>query len=506
MFGYYSLDLESGRHFGNVSLNEAHVFSCDGEYSLLDVHNHAIHRISAHLASLIGRLAFDPGCLVSENDMKELLDRNLVFSPSAPIPAAFGTTHDDPDQPADTSLFAVNSLILFLCQECNLGCIYCFADGGSYSGEGKMSEATAVRAIDWLIANSKGDRKLDICLFGGEPLLNFPVIRKAVSYAREQAALHEKEVVFTITTNGSLLDDEIITFLRDEKIEPIISVDGPPEYQNRQRPFKNGFGSYERVSANIRRLLEVIPDAKARATVYGEAEPSVMLRGLEEMGFTEGILVRAAPPLFNTGSFLPESTEERSMHLMVAFHRKEIDRLLQAVRSRSLDKSSPPLILSSLAGIASPQKCLYGCVIGKRRLIVTVNGDIYPCACFVGQEESRMGNIADYMVDGPNEYHRAVVDTIPACRNCWARYLCGGGCFYRNKARTGDMHRPGEIDCTERKKNYEMLIHAYCQLDESDLAYLSDILTVPENSNNWISRRKHPVTLKPVHGLRFHST
>jgi len=505
MFGYYSLVLEGGRYFGNVSLNELHVFECDGDHCLLDVRNHAIHRISPHLASLVGRLAFDPACLVAENDMQELLDRNLVLLPENNSPVAKEGSEDAREASWEESLFSVNSLILFLCQECNLRCIYCFADGGSYTGAGKMSAETAFRAIDWLIENSKAERKLDICLFGGEPLLNFPVVRKAVSYAREQAALHGKEVVFTITTNGSLLDDEVIAFLRDEKIEPIISVDGPPEYQNRQRPFKNGAGSYDRIAANIRRLLDVIPDAKARATVYGDADPSVMLRGLEQMGFDEGILVRAAPPLFNTGSFLPETTEEESMLRMVAFHREEIDRFLQAVRSRSLDKSSPPLILSSFAGIATPEKCLYGCVIGKRRLVVTVNGDIYPCACLVGQDEARMGNIADYKADDPNEYYRAVVDTLPACRGCWARYLCGGGCFYRNKALTGDMHRPGEIDCTERKKSYEMLIHAYCQLDDSDRAYLSDILTVPENSNNWVSRRKHPVTLKPVHGLRFQS-
>src|SRR5208337_3377046 len=108
-----------------------------------------------------------------------------------------------------------------------------------------MSEETACRAVDWLIANSKNTEKVSICFFGGEPLLNFPVMKKTVAYSKEKAAEKGKQVTFSITTNGSLLNDEIISFLKNEKINPLISFDGPPEYQNRQRRFKDGGGSYD---------------------------------------------------------------------------------------------------------------------------------------------------------------------------------------------------------------------------------------------------------------------
>ena len=117
---------------------------------------------------------------------------------------------------------------------------------------------------------------------------------------------------------------------------------------------------------------------------------------------------------------------------------------------------------------------------------VTINGDIYPCHRFAGQEDMRMGNIAEYKIDGLNDYHRAGVDQLPVCRSCWARYFCGGGCFYRNKAINGNIYRPDELDCREEKALIEGLIHIGCRLDEGDREYLNKLL------KEQISQDQHP--------------
>jgi uncharacterized protein len=318
---------------------------------------------------------------------------------------------------------------------------------------------------------------VDICFFGGEPLLNYPVMKEVVPYAREKAAIGGKRVAFNLTTNGTLLTDEIISFLKEEQIVPVVSVDGPPEYHNRQRPFRNGRGSYDRIHANIQELRAVFPHLTARATVHDDADPFRIKQGLEQIGFTACFLVRASPSLLDiqNAATRSEEIEEQAMRRMVAFNRKEIDQLLAAIRKREINRVCPPSLFLPLVAIHSAQKSYHGCAIGKKRVVISVNGDIYPCASFVGQEQMRMGNIAHYQVKGLNEYHQAVVDSLPECKSCWARYFCGGGCFYRSKAYTGDMHRPATLDCIERKEMLKGLIHIYCQLDDHDKEYLKNI-------------------------------
>ena len=161
---------------------------------------------------------------------------------------------------------------------------------------------------------------------------------------------------------------------------------------------------------------------------------------------------------------------------MQAFNRQEALELLLAIRERKIDKNNHPAALSGLILIASGQKRYHGCGIGKGFAGITVNGDIYPCHRFAGLEDMRLGNIADYRSGVCNDYHRSIVDSLPECMSCWARYYCGGGCFYLNKATRGDMRLPWELDCRERKAMYESLIHVYCQLDEADKEYVKEIL------------------------------
>jgi uncharacterized protein len=444
----------------------------------------AAYPISPPLAALIGRVALMSGSLIPEPVMIELRKLKLIASEEAPPETS---PEDESGQCPKKAEYPIMSIALFLAQECNMRCVYCYGDGGEYAGKGMMSEETAFRAVDWLIINSKNSEKVNICFFGGEPLLNFPLMKKIVPYAREKAAEKGKQVTFSITTNGSVLSDKIISFLKDEKINPLISFDGPPKYQNRQRPFKGGGGSYDMVHANVQKLRAVFPHLQARATVYGDADPFQIKEGMEQAGFTTCLLTKASPILLNAQrvGMPPEELGEQMLERMQAFNRKEIGQLLATIRGRKINRDCPPALLPSMAGIASGQKRHYGCGVGKGMAGISATGDIYPCHRFAGLEEMRMGNIAGYRAGGLNDYYRAVVDHSPECRSCWARYFCGGGCFYLNKAHTGDMRRPEALDCRERKAMFEGLIHVYCQLDDGDKEYVKDILKV-------VTTERHP--------------
>lgn len=477
MFGPYQVDHEGRTYFGNVSLREFHIFEYDGHLYVVNVGRMAAFPISHRLASLIDRVASTFGGLVPESVMIELRKLELIATDEVGPPESSleGETADSRPK----SEYPITTIALLLAQECNMRCVYCYGDGGSYGGKGMMSEETALRAVDWLIVNSGSAEKLNISFFGGEPLLNFPVMKKTVPYARERAAQRNQQIAFTITTNGSLISDEIISFLKDENIEFLISFDGPPEYQNSRRPFKDGRGSYDQVRANIQRLRAVFPRLTGRATVYGNADPFRIEKGMQQAGFTTCLLAKASPVSSTAApaGATPNGPEDLMLQRMMAFNRKQTEGYLAAIRGRNIDRDHCIGVPAAMSDMACGRKRYYGCGIGKSVVGISVTGDIYPCHRFVGQEAMRMGHIADLRVEGLNEYHRAVVDRLPECRRCWARYYCGGGCFYHNKAHTGDMHRPQALDCRERRAMIEGLIHVHCRLDEADKEYVKDVLT-----------------------------
>lgn len=156
---------------------------------------------------------------------------------------------------------------------------------------------------------------------------------------------------------------------------------------------------------------------------------------------------------------------------MLAYRRDEAARLFMAISQRNLDVTEPPQELVRLSGLVDGNKRHAGCGIGRGLHAVAVNGEVYPCHRFVGLEQVRLGHIRDYHVNGLNDYHRAVVENLPVCRACWARYFCGGGCFYHNMAHTGDMHRPDPLFCHETQTVCDDLIHGWCVLSEEDKAY-----------------------------------
>jgi uncharacterized protein len=471
----YEITHQGRTYHGNVALVDYHVVERDGAFTLFRVADLVVTPITPALAATLARLIPGSGQLISDAFMQVLRAHGLV--PPADPPAAPVADASTPPAPSPRRYPVVN-IALFLTQTCNMRCLYCYGQGGEYGQPGVMTGETAHAAVDWLMVNSLDAEQVHIGFFGGEPLLNFPVLQQVVAYAKAQAAAHGKRITFGITTNASLLTDRIIAYLKAENINPLISFDGPPEIQNRQRPFKTGRGSYRQVQARIRKLRQAFPQLIARATVYGDADPAAIRQGLAAAGFTIHLLERASPVILAGGGTRHSAdNEDPAAARMLEDQRAQVAAMFAAIEARTLDLQPPPVVLSLLAGLVKGHQRHVVCGVGRDIAGVSIQGDLYPCHRFVGQEARRLGHLHDYQAGSINDYHRAVVDNLPVCRGCWARYLCGGGCFYNHQAHTGDMHRPDPDYCREQQTVSEDLIHGWGQLDAAAQAYVRKQIT-----------------------------
>ncbi len=481
MFGAYEICAEGRLFHGNVTLKEHRVFERDGDCALFLVKDMAAVPIAPELARAIERLEPGPGGLIPDALMRALRACGLVDA---------GETEAGALHPAGTDSgsrdLGVRAMGLFLAQTCNMRCGYCYGGKGEYGAPGMMKAETALAAVDWLLENSGISEKLSIGFFGGEPLLNVPVLKLVVEYARKRAKSMGKTVVFTVSTNASLLDDDIVAYLLKESIQPLVSLDGPPEVQNRQRPFRNGRGSYDRVLARIQIARASFPIRSARATVHGENDPFEIRRGLEEAGFTTCVLSPASPSIGDDAPRPGErakeeakAAEERMAARFLAYRRDEVARLFEAVRERKLDAGGPSPPLALLSDLAAGRKRHVACGAGRGVRAISASGDVYPCHRFVGRKEFGFGGIEDYRAGSMNDFHRTVVDAMPVCRSCWARYLCGGGCLYHNRAVSGDMRTPDPLRCREKTILCEDLVLGWCSLTAEDRDYLRGLSAAP---------------------------
>lgn len=477
--GPYRVEYGGSHYFGNVGLCEIHIFERDGEISLYNVDSKAALRITARQAAMIRYVDRSFGSPIPESVFADLQQLKVIPSsrtqPDAAVEAGTPVGRDE-------NAYAVTRIALFVAQDCNMSCVYCYGHGGVYDKKGMMTAEMAFRAVDWLIRNSFEAKDINIGFFGGEPLLNFGLIKQVVSYAKERAAEAGKHVHFSITTNGSLLTDEIIKLLKDEDVEVLVSFDGPAEYQNSKRPFANGKDSHDKVVAKIQKLKAAIPNLTARATVCEDMDPARVREGIEEAGFTNYSIVTASPADLDSPKVSSRQNGGELQAKMDTYNRSEAAKLLTAIRNRTIDRANIPSLLHLILAIDSGEKRYYGCGVGKGMAGISITGDVYPCHRFVGQKEFRLGNVDAYKAGVANEYWNAVVDTLPECASCWARHLCGGGCSYHNKALTGDLHKPAPSFCNQTRAMFEGLIHVYCELTEEDRVYVREIAnTSPHN-------------------------
>lgn len=374
----------------------------------------------------------------------------------------------------------IKNISLFISQSCNLNCLYCYGGGGEYGEKGFMDEPTAFRTIDWFIEQSEKEKKLSVSFFGGEPLLNFPLIKKTISYCEEKEKECNKKFEFFITTNGTLLSDEIISYGKEKNIGFLISFDGPKDIQDYNRPSKEGdFSSYDEAVRGIKKLLSEIPKVNVRATIYGDSDVEYVTDFLSDMGFETYHFVKASESPHNTSS---EKINMASTEKIITYHRKKGKEIVEAVKKRDVDKIKKlklsrffhKYILREPVGRKN-----FFCGAARNYGAVSASGDVYPCHRFVGLKEYKIGNI--YSNDLSRDDHlKPLVFTVEKCIKCPVKYFCGGNCINEHMGASGSIFEPSEDVCRIARTLSEMAVYVSAELDKSDIAWLEGEKIIPE--------------------------
>lgn len=356
----------------------------------------------------------------------------------------------------DYANFPVKALCLNVAHKCNMKCRYCFAAQGDFGrGESLMSVEVGRQAIDFLLEQSGGIGRVEVDFFGGEPLLNFRLVRDLVAYGNEQAARRGKQIHFTLTTNASLLNNEIIDFILENELSVVLSLDGRQKTNDLNRVLKNGNGTYEMVLPRIKELVNREPASYyVRGTFTRETlDFAEDFRHLADMGFNSISLepaVGADKDFAIKEADLPEILlqYEKLAELVWHYHQKE-----KPVNffHFNLDLQKGPCMA----------KRITGCGAGVEYLAVTPEGDFYPCHQLIGQEQFYMGNVADGVGDPRIKMLLAGshLGTKQECQSCWARYFCGGGCHANNFLSEGTLQRPHSTTCIMHRKRIEAGIY-----------------------------------------------
>lgn len=351
----------------------------------------------------------------------------------------------------------VKALCLHITHDCNLACKYCFADEGEYNGrKAFMSYEVGKQALDFLIANSGSRRNLEVDFFGGEPLMNFDVVKQLVEYGREQEKLHNKNFRFTLTTNGVLLKDDVIEFLNKEMANVVLSVDGRKSVHDRMRPTRNGKGSYDLIIPKFQKLAESRNQKNyyVRGTfTHNNLDFAEDVLHLADLGF-EQISVEPVVASENEDYAIQEADIQKVFD--------EYDKLAKALIERKKNGKGFNFFhfMIDLSGGPCVAKRLSGCGSGTEYLAVTPWGDLYPCHQFVGKEEFIMGNVFDGVkkTDIRDEFKLCNVYAKDKCKECFARFYCSGGCAANSYNFTGTINDTYDVGCELQKKRIECAI------------------------------------------------
>ena len=354
----------------------------------------------------------------------------------------------------------IKALCLHIAHTCNLNCSYCFASQGKYHGDrALMSFEVGKRALDFLVEHSGSRHNLEVDFFGGEPLMNFEVMKQLVEYGRSIEKEKNKKFKFTTTTNCVLMNDEIIDFLNREMGNVVISMDGRPEVHDRMRPTVNGKGSYAIIAEKAKKFAAARGDkeyyVRGTYTGYNKDFGNDVLF-LADEGFEQ----LSVEPVV-TDPACEYALKEEDLPQLKA----EYDRLAQIYLDRRANGKWFNFFHFNvdLAGGPCLRKRLTGCGAGNEYVAVTPDGDIYPCHQFVGREGYRMGSVLDGTFD--RDIQRRFADNHvlhkEKCRECWARFYCSGGCAANAEAFHGDISQPYDMECQLERKRLECAMAIY---------------------------------------------
>ncbi len=452
-----------------------HQYKNNGYNIVLDVCSGSVHVVDdlvydiiegyekSSREELVGSLSKDGRYSESEveeavSDVEELIKAGQLFTED---------TYHDLVIDFKNRKTVVKALCLNVTHDCNLACRYCFAGQGEYNGDkALMSYEVGKRALDFLVENSGNRRNLEVDFFGGEPLMNWDVVKRLVAYGRSIEKEHDKNFRFTLTTNGVLLTDEVLEFANKELKNVVLSIDGRKEVNDHMRPTVNGKGSYDVIMPKFKRF------AKARKGEYfvrgtythENLDFSKDVECLIDEGFTEISMEPVVAPAETSYSIKEEDVDKLL---------EEYDRLARRIIEQA--KSGHPIdffhFQIDLEGGPCVYKRLAGCGAGTEYLAVTPWGDLYPCHQFVGNEAFKIGDIYKGIErdDIVGQFKLCNVYAKEKCRDCFARFFCSGGCAANAYEFHGSLTEPYEIGCKLERKRVECAIMIKAALSELGL-------------------------------------
>ena len=351
----------------------------------------------------------------------------------------------------------IKALCIHIAHTCNLNCSYCFASQGKYHGDRAiMSFEVGKRALDFLVENSGSRRNLEVDFFGGEPLMNFDVVKQLVAYARSIEKEHNKNFRFTLTTNGMLIDDDVIDFANREMSNVVLSLDGRKEIHDRYRVDYTGKGSWEKIVPKFQKLVESRGGKNyyMRGT-FTHANPDFLndIKQMLDLGFTE---LSMEPVVCAPGD--PSELTQEDLPVVL----DQYEKLAELMRER--DKEGRPFTfyhyMIDLTGGPCIYKHISGCGSGTEYMAVTPWGDLYPCHQFVGEEKFKLGDIWQGVTNHETveEFASCNVYARHECKDCWAKLYCSGGCAANAYHSTGSIKGVYKYGCELFKKRMECAI------------------------------------------------
>ncbi|WP_130863603.1 thioether cross-link-forming SCIFF peptide maturase [Bacilliculturomica massiliensis] len=446
-----------------------HAYQLNGYNIILDVNSGSVHVVDEVAYDLIRMYENTPASQVIEKLLEKYGDRPDVtrqeleecLEDAEELKRCGKLYAEDDYMPRAEEFKRQNTVVKALClhvaHTCNLSCDYCFASQGKYHGDrALMSFEVGKQALDFLISHSGSRVNLEVDFFGGEPLMNWDVVKRLVAYARSREESCNKKFRFTLTTNGVLVDDEVIDFCNREMHNVVLSLDGRREVHDRLRRTVNGGGSYDLIVPKFQEFVRRRGDRDyyVRGTfTRGNTDFTEDIFHMADLGFTELSMEPVVCAPEDPYALRPED-------LPVLFDQYEI--LAKEMLRREEEGKGFTFYhyMIDLEGGPCIYKRMSGCGSGTEYLAVTPWGELYPCHQFVGDPKYSMGNVWDGVTDQKlvEEFQSCSVDARPDCKDCWARLYCSGGCAANAYHATGSVRGTYEYGCQLFRKRMECAI------------------------------------------------
>ncbi|AKA71987.1 thioether cross-link-forming SCIFF peptide maturase [Clostridium scatologenes] len=444
---------------------DIHKFVQGGEHYVIDVNSGTVHIVDKLVYDILDDKKLEEKQIVKNrlknvykqeeieeayDEIKELMEQEVLYSKDL---------YEDIALNSNKTPSYIKALCLNVAHDCNLRCKYCFADEGDYKGcRELMSAEIAKKAIDFVIKKSGPRKNIEVDWFGGEPLMALNVIKEVMEYTKEQKKVHNKNIRFTMTTNATLLNDEIMDYLDKNMGNIILSIDGRKEVNDKVRVRVDGTGSYDSILPKIKKMVQMRDKSKqyyARGTFtrwntdFFEDIKFMADQGFDEISI-EPVVLPNDHPLSLREEDLPTIFEQydKLYFEMIKRHKEGKDFRFYHF---NIDLQGGPCVYKRISG----------CGAGHEYVAITPEGDIYPCHQFIGNEDFKLGNLSsdeELNTDIVDKFKNAHIYTKPECKKCWARFYCSGGCQANNYNFNGDMHTPYSLGCKMQKKRIECAI------------------------------------------------